>query len=64
MGDTAQAALVRTSPCPRLPSSTSPAQSIPVCMLLKDGKKVDQVVGAVPKPALFGMVRKHVGAAE
>ncbi len=33
--------------------------SIPTLLIYKDGKKVDQVVGAVPKDMLAGTLRKH-----
>ena len=33
--------------------------SIPTLMIFKDGKKVDQVIGALPKPALQAALRKH-----
>jgi thioredoxin 1 len=33
--------------------------SIPTLMIYKDGKKVDQVVGAVPKEMLVASLKKH-----
>ncbi len=33
--------------------------SIPTLMIYKDGEKVDQVIGAVPKDALEGALKKH-----
>ena len=36
-------------------------RSIPTILFFKNGKLVDQVVGAVPKPALEGKIREHVG---
>jgi thioredoxin 1 len=45
-------------------NANTPAQfavrSIPFLVLFKDGKAVDQVVGAVPKPRLAEMLNKHV----
>jgi thioredoxin 1 len=35
-------------------------RSIPFLVLFKDGKPVDQVVGAVPKPRLAEMLTKNV----
>lgn len=35
-------------------------RSIPTLILFKDGKPVDQIVGAVPKAKIEEMVRKHV----
>jgi thioredoxin 1 len=34
--------------------------SIPTLMIYKDGKKVDQIVGAVPKESLVASLKKHV----
>jgi thioredoxin 1 len=34
--------------------------SIPTLMIYKDGKKVDQVVGAVPKEMLVSSLKKHL----
>ena len=34
-------------------------RSIPTILFFKNGKLVDQVVGAVPKPALEGKIREH-----
>ena len=36
-------------------------RSIPTILFFKNGKLVDQVVGAVPKPALEGKFREHGG---
>jgi thioredoxin 1 len=38
-------------------------RSIPTVLFFKDGKVVDQVVGAVPKPALEQKIRTHLDAA-
>jgi len=35
-------------------------RSIPTLILFKDGRPVDQIVGAVPKAKIEEMVRKHV----
>ena len=35
-------------------------RSIPTILFFKDGKLVDQVVGAVPKPALEAKFKEHV----
>ena len=35
-------------------------QGIPTMILFKDGKVVDRIVGAVPKPALVDMISKHI----
>ncbi len=35
-------------------------RSIPTVLLFKGGKKVDQVIGAVPKSALEEMIKKHL----
>lgn len=34
-------------------------RSIPTILFFKNGKLIDQVVGAVPKPALEGKFREH-----
>ncbi len=34
--------------------------SIPTLMVYKDGKKVDQVIGAVPKETLTATLKKHL----
>ena len=34
--------------------------SIPTLMIYKDGEKVDQVIGAMPKAALESTLRKHL----
>lgn len=36
-------------------------RSIPTILFFKDGKLVDQVVGAVPKPALEAKFKEHAG---
>ena len=36
-------------------------RSIPTILFFKNGHLVDQLVGAVPKPALEGKIREHVG---
>lgn len=33
--------------------------SIPTIMLFKDGEKVDQMVGALPKPQIMATLEKH-----
>jgi thioredoxin 1 len=35
-------------------------RSIPTVLFFKDGKLVDQVIGAVPKPALEQKFKQHV----
>lgn len=35
-------------------------RSIPTLILFKDGKPVDQIVGAVPKDKIEDMVRRHL----
>ena len=37
-------------------------RSIPTILFFKDGKLVDQVVGAVPKPALDRKIQEHLAA--
>lgn len=37
-------------------------RSIPTVLFFKDGKMVDQVVGAVPKPALERKIQEHLAA--
>jgi thioredoxin 1 len=37
-------------------------RSIPTVLFFKDGKMVDQVVGAVPKPALERKIQQHLAA--
>ena len=37
-------------------------RSIPTVLFFKDGKVVDQVVGAVPKPALDRKIQEHLAA--
>jgi thioredoxin 1 len=44
-------------------SSRFNVRSIPTILFFKNGKLVDQVVGAVPKQALEGKIREHVGLA-
>ena len=38
-------------------------RSIPAVLFFKNGKLVDQVIGAVPKPALESKFKQHVAAA-
>lgn len=38
-------------------------RSIPTVLFFKDGKLVDQIVGAVPKPALDRKIQEHLAAA-
>ena len=38
-------------------------RSIPSILFFKDGKHVDTVVGAVPKPVLEGKIKQHLGEA-
>jgi thioredoxin 1 len=38
-------------------------RSIPTVLFFKDGQVVDQVVGAVPKPALEQKIKEHLQAA-
>ena len=35
-------------------------RSIPMLLFFKDGKLVDQIVGAVPKPAIEAKLKQHV----
>jgi thioredoxin 1 len=42
-------------------SSRFNVRSIPTILFFKNGKLVDQVVGAVPRQALEGKIREHVG---
>ena len=37
-------------------------RSIPMLLFFKDGKVVDQIVGAVPRPAIEEKLKKHVAA--
>ena len=37
-------------------------RSIPMLLFFKDGKVVDQIVGAVPRPAIEEKLKKHVSA--
>ena len=37
-------------------------RSIPMLLFFKDGKVVDQIVGAQPKPAIEAMLKKHASA--
>ncbi len=36
-------------------------RSIPTILFFKDGKVVDQVIGAMPKPALDAKFKQHLG---
>ncbi|HZS58192.1 MAG TPA: thioredoxin [Gemmatimonadaceae bacterium] len=38
-------------------------RSIPTILFFKDGKLVDQVIGALPKPALEAKFKQHASAA-
>ncbi|HEX8670248.1 MAG TPA: thioredoxin [Longimicrobium sp.] len=38
-------------------------RSIPTILFFKDGKVVDTVIGAVPRPALEAKIKQHLGAA-
>lgn len=38
-------------------------RSIPTILFFKDGKVVDTVIGAVPRPALENKIRQHLDAA-
>ena len=38
-------------------------RSIPTILFFKEGKVVDQVIGAVPKPALDRKIQEHLAAA-
>ena len=42
--------------CGRVPPS---ARSIPMLLFFKDGKVVDQIVGAVPKSAIESKLLQH-----
>ena len=46
---------------PRTPMKFN-VRSIPTMLFFKDGKHVDTVVGAVPKPALEARIQKHLAA--
>ncbi len=37
-------------------------RSIPTILFFKDGKVVDQVIGAVPRPALEAKIKQHLGS--
>jgi thioredoxin 2 len=37
-------------------------QGIPLLLLLKDGKEIDRVTGAVPAPTLRAVLERHVAA--
>jgi len=37
-------------------------RSIPTLLFFKDGKHVDTVIGALPKPALEARIQKHLAA--
>jgi thioredoxin 1 len=37
-------------------------RSIPTILFFKDGQMVDQVIGAVPRPALEAKIKQHLGA--
>jgi len=37
-------------------------RSIPTILFFKDGKVVDQVIGAVPRPALEAKIKQHLAA--
>ena len=39
------------------------AQSIPLLVVLRDGREVDRIVGALPAPALEDRLRPLLGAA-
>jgi len=39
------------------------AMSIPTLVVLKDGKVIDRIVGALPKPQLSARLAPHVAAA-
>lgn len=36
------------------------AMSIPTMIVLRDGREIDRIVGAAPKPALEARIRPHV----
>ena len=38
------------------------AMSIPTMVVMKDGREIDRIVGAAPKPALEARIRPHVAA--
>ena len=38
-------------------------RSIPTILFFRDGKVVDQVIGAVPRPALESKIKQHLAAA-
>jgi thioredoxin 1 len=47
---------------PRTPSQFG-VRSIPTILFFKEGKVVDQVIGAVPRPVLEGKIKQHLNAA-
>jgi thioredoxin 1 len=46
---------------PRVPMKFN-VRSIPTLLFFKDGKHVDTLVGALPKPALEARIQKHLAA--
>ncbi|HEX8245729.1 MAG TPA: thioredoxin [Longimicrobium sp.] len=47
---------------PRTPAQFN-VRSIPTILFFKDGKVVDQVIGAVPRPVLEGKIKQHLNGA-
>jgi thioredoxin 1 len=41
-------------------AATNGVMSIPTLMVYKDGRKVDQIVGAVPKEMLVASLKRHL----
>jgi len=48
--------------CDRSPGTAAAngVMGMPTFMVYKDGRKVDQIVGAVPKPALLAALKRHL----
>jgi thioredoxin 1 len=44
----------------QMTAATNGVMSIPTLMVYKDGRKVDQVVGAVPKEMLVATLKRHL----
>lgn len=47
---------------PRTPAQFN-VRSIPTILFFKDGKVVDQVIGAVPRPVLESKIKQHLNGA-
>jgi thioredoxin 1 len=44
----------------QMTAATNGVMSIPTLMVYKDGRKVDQIVGAVPKEMLVASLKRHL----